>query len=52
LLGICFWREGLEGAFGPERRGGERGLITSKVARGSLDGSGGELLPVFFRRYH
>jgi len=21
LLGICFWREGLEGAFGPEQRG-------------------------------
>jgi hypothetical protein len=21
LLGICFWREGFEGAFGPERRG-------------------------------
>jgi len=21
LLGICFWREGLEGAFEPERRG-------------------------------
>jgi hypothetical protein len=20
LLGNCFWREGLEGAFGPERR--------------------------------
>ena len=28
LLGICFWREGLEAAFGPERRGGERGLIS------------------------
>ena len=26
LLGICFWREGLEAAFGPERRAGERGL--------------------------
>jgi transcriptional regulator with XRE-family HTH domain len=26
LLGICFWREGLEAALGPERRGGERGL--------------------------
>jgi hypothetical protein len=21
LLGICFWREGFEAAFGPERRG-------------------------------
>jgi hypothetical protein len=21
LLGICFWREGVEGAFGPEQRG-------------------------------
>ena len=26
LLGNCFWREGLEAAFGPERRGGERGV--------------------------
>ena len=25
LLGICFWREGLEAALGPELRGGERG---------------------------
>jgi len=29
LLGICFWREGLEAALGPEQRGerGERGLL-------------------------
>jgi hypothetical protein len=26
LLGICFWREGLEAAFGAE--GGERGVIS------------------------
>jgi len=25
LLGICFWREGLEAAFGPERRGEKGG---------------------------
>ncbi len=25
LLGICFWREGLEAAFGPERRGEKPG---------------------------
>ena len=25
LLGICFWREGLEAALGPELRGGEKG---------------------------
>jgi len=25
LLGICFWREGLEAAFGPERRGKKGG---------------------------
>ena len=25
LLGICFWREGVEAAFGPEQRG-ERGV--------------------------
>jgi hypothetical protein len=25
LLGICFWREGLEAAFGPERRGAKGG---------------------------
>jgi hypothetical protein len=33
LLGICFWREGFEAAFGPEQRGekgvaGERGAET------------------------
>jgi hypothetical protein len=32
LLGICFWREGLEAALGPERRGGERGLILERAA--------------------
>jgi hypothetical protein len=25
LLGICFWREGLEATFGPERRGEKGG---------------------------
>ena len=25
LLGNCFWREGLEAAFGPERRGAKGG---------------------------
>jgi hypothetical protein len=32
LLGIFFWREGFEGAFGPDRtgaEGGERGLLGS-----------------------
>jgi hypothetical protein len=27
LLGICFWREGFEGAFGPERRGRKGGAV-------------------------
>ena len=27
LLEICFWREGFEGAFGPERRG-RKGVLT------------------------
>ena len=30
LLGICFWREGFEAVFGPEQRGGERGLFISR----------------------
>jgi hypothetical protein len=27
LLGICFWREGIEVVFGPERRGEETGFL-------------------------
>jgi hypothetical protein len=27
LLGICFWREGVEAAFGPEQRGTARKLL-------------------------
>jgi len=27
LLGICFWREGFEAAFGPERRGEKGGAL-------------------------
>ena len=32
LLGNCFWREGLEAAFGPERRGSKGGLFCSALA--------------------
>jgi hypothetical protein len=28
LLGIYFWREGFEGAFGPERRGAKGGWLS------------------------
>ncbi|MDA7864361.1 transposase [Akkermansiaceae bacterium] len=31
LLGICFWREGFEGAFGPERTGEKGGCSPSGV---------------------
>ena len=31
LLGICFWREGVEAAFGPEQRG-ERGVVRGPYA--------------------
>ena len=30
LLGICFWREGLETAVGLDRRGGEKGVAGGK----------------------
>jgi hypothetical protein len=40
LLGNCFWREGLEGAFGPERReekgGGGRGGTGLKIPTAGL----------------
>jgi hypothetical protein len=39
LLGICFWREGLEGAFGPEQRGAKGGCLRytpEKVVVGSV----------------
>ena len=32
LLGICFWREGLEAALGPEQRG-ERGACLTRLSR-------------------
>ena len=30
LLGNCFWREGFETAFGPERRGEKGGYVLGK----------------------
>ena len=37
LLGNCFWREGLEGVFGPERMGAKGGCLATGVTVGSLD---------------
>ncbi len=39
LLGICFWREGFEGAFGPERTG-EKGGFGGRALKAHLDRSG------------
>jgi len=33
LLGNCFWREGLEAAFGPERRGEKGGVLMDHCYR-------------------
>ena len=41
LLGICFWREGLEAAFGPERRGEKRGGAVAGSREGERGVRGG-----------
>ena len=36
LLGNCFWREGFEGAFGPEQRGAKGGCGGKRGGDGGL----------------